>query len=145
MEHWMSSAPGVSPSRNAALRELTVPAQAAAAFFISLGRALRTCRLYRRDNPIVIQLREGLHTLLNETLATHGAWQCRITPFEFFLIDEAVVRTRINKADEDYMPGPEEKLPFLFYRDGIRSLTVLPDVSQHDFDAFFDAMQTVAV
>jgi len=145
MEHWMSSAPGVSPSRNAALRELTVPAQAAAAFFVSLGRALRTCRLYRRDNPIVIHLREGLHTLLNETLATHGAWQCRITPFEIFLIDEAVVRTRINKADEDYMPGPEEKLPFLFYRDGIRSLTVLPDVSQHDFDAFFDAMQTVAV
>ena len=127
------------------MRELTVPAQAAAGFFMQLGRALRTCRLYRRDNPIVIQLREGLHTQLNETLALHGAWQCRITPFEIFLIDEAVVRTRIAKAEEDYVAGPEEKLPFLFYRDGIRNLTVLPDVSQHDFDALFDALLTVTI
>lgn len=125
------------------MRELTVPAQMAAGFFIALGRALRTCRLYRRDNPIVIQLRENLHAALNETLALHGAWQCRITPFEIFLLDEAVVRTRIAKADEDYVAGPEEKLPFLFYRDGIRNLTIVPDVSQHDFDALFDALLTV--
>jgi hypothetical protein len=127
------------------LRDLTVPGQAAAGFFIALGRALRTSRLYSRDNPIVIQLRENLLNQLNETLGTHGAWQCRITPFEIFLVDEAVVRARIAKADEDYTAGPEEKLPFLFYRDGIRTLTVLPDVSTHDFDALFDALLTVTV
>jgi HEAT repeat protein len=122
-----------------------VPAQVAAGFFIALGRALRTCRLYRPDNPIVLQLRESLHTMLNEALATHGAWQCRITPFEIFLIDEAVVRARIVKADEDYIAGPEEKLPFLFYRDGIRGLSISPDVSRHDFESLFDALLTVTV
>lgn len=141
----MSTVPGISPSRMAALRELTVPAQTAATFFMTFGRALRTCRLYRPDNPIVVSVRDELYATLNEALAAFGAWRFRITPYEIWLVDEAVVRAKVVRPGEDYIPSPEEKLPFLLYRDGVRTLTLLPDLLRGDFDALFNAMLTVSV
>jgi len=141
----MSIIPGISPSRMAALRELTPPAQTAATFFMTFGRALRTCRLYRPDNPIVVSVRDELYAALNNALATFGSWRFRITPYEIWLVDEAVVRAKVVRPGEDYIPSPEEKLPFLLYRDGVRTLTLLPDLLRGDFDALFNSMLAVSV
>lgn len=132
-------------SRAAALRDLSPSAQRAAAFFRSLARALKSCRLYRRENPVVAQMRDQLHAQLNEDLAACGTWQFRFTPFEIFLVDEPVVRSSQLTADPDAPPAPEEKLPFLFYRDGIRTLALMPDVPAHEFQALFDALLAVGV
>ena len=142
-----AAAPGQAPLSLApklyAMRELTIGAQNAAAFWRALARSLKTCRLYKGDNPIVIAARESVFKLMNEALAAYGTWQFRITPYEIFLLDEPVVRPTPAKPHVDVIPQPEEKLPFLFYRDGIRGITIAPDVPLSDFEALFGALLSV--
>lgn len=127
-------------SRHVTFREMTPAGQASHLWFRQLARALKTCRLYRPDNPVVHQVRSSLYEPLVQGLDGYGAWRFRITATEIWLLDEAVVRPPI-KADEDMeMTSKESVLPFLFYRDGIRGLTILPQVKPHDLDALFDAL-----
>ena len=122
-----------------AFRDLTPAGQAAHLWFRQLARALRTCRLYRSDSPMVAQIRGQLLPPLLRGIENHGAWSFRITPSEIFLLDEPVVRPA-QRLDGDDEVGKETILPFLFYRDGIRGLTFLPGVPPRDLDALFDAM-----
>ena len=126
-----------------ALRDLSEGAQAAAAWFRALARALKTCRLYRTDNPLLLQIRQQLHDQLNANLEAHGAWRLRITPMEIWLVDEPIVRPSGHAIDE--LPTKEELLPFMFYRDGIRAMTVQPQVGDRDFASFFESMLTAGV
>ena len=139
----MTTGPTNAQLKYPALRDLSPSAQAAAAWFRALARALKTCRLYRGENPIVIQIREQLHTQLNANLEAHGAWRLRITPIEIWLLDEPVIRPSGHAIDE--VPTAEELLPFFFYRDGIRALTFQPQVGERDMASFFDAMLTSGV
>ena len=123
-----------------AFRDLTPAGQTAHLWFRQLARALKTCRLYRQDNPIVVQIREQLLQPLLRGIESHGVWSFRITPSEIFLLDEAVVRPAQRLDGEDGSPGKEAMLPFLFYRDGIRGLTFLPGTPARDLDALFDAL-----
>ena len=122
-----------------AFRDLTPAGQAAHQWFRQLARAIRTCRLYRSDSPMVVQIRSQLLPPLLRGIESHGAWSFRITPSEIFLLDEPVVRPAQRLDGEDGV-GKETMLPFLFYRDGIRGLTFLPGLPPRDLDALFDAM-----
>ncbi|MGH7730699.1 MAG: HEAT repeat domain-containing protein [Candidatus Eiseniibacteriota bacterium] len=122
-----------------AFRDLTPAGQAAHLWFRQLARALRTCRLYRSDSPMVVQIRAQLLQPVLRGIEKHGTWTFRITPNEIFLLDEAVVRPAQRLEGEEGV-GKETMLPFLFYRDGIRGLSLLPGVPARDMDALFDAM-----
>jgi hypothetical protein len=123
-----------------AFRDLTPAGQTAHLWFRQLARALKTCRLYRQDNPIVIQVRQQLMEPLLRGIESHGVWSFRITPSEIFLLDEAVVRPAQRIDSEEGAVGKEAMLPFLFYRDGIRGLTFLPGIPARDLEALFDAL-----
>jgi hypothetical protein len=132
---------GLALVRHNAFKDLSPGGQMAAAWFRQLARALKTCRLYKRENPVCIQLRDLLYVELLENLETCGAWVFRTTPVEIFLLDEAVVRPpQKNERSDDDLPGKEAMLPFLFYRDGIRGFALLPKMPRHDFDALFNAL-----
>jgi hypothetical protein len=114
--------------------------QQAHLWFRQLARALKTCRLYRPNNPVVLLVREQLHEPLVKGLEGYGAWRFRITAAEIWLLDEAVVHPPARGDDDDAALNKESMLPFLFYRDGIRGLTFLPSVTRADLDALFDAL-----
>jgi hypothetical protein len=128
-----------------AFRDLTPAGQTAHLWFRQLARALKTCRLYRQDNPIVVQIRDQLLEPLLRGIESHGVWSFRITPSEIFLLDEAVVRPAQRVDSEEGAVGKEAMLPFLFYRDGIRGLTFLPGVPARDLEALFDALLAASV
>ena len=125
-----------------ALRDLSPGAQAAAAWFRGLARALSSCRHYEANKTLVVQISQQLHQQLREHVHAHGSWRFRVTPHEMWLADEAILHP-IAKSDPDAPPEKEELVPFTFYRDGIRTLTFLEDIPSRDFDALFDAMVTV--
>ena len=125
--------------RYPAFRDLTPAGQAAHLWFRQLARALRTCRLYRPDSAMVVQIRSQLLQPLLRGIESHGIWNFRITPSEIFLLDEAVVRPA-QRLEGDEGVGKEAMLPFLIYRDGIRGLTFLPGLPQRDLEALFDAL-----
>src|SRR6185436_6017829 len=81
-----------------------------------------------------------IETLLKE----HGAWKLRITSEDIRLEEEVVVRgPNRNPGLETLIGGPEEHLPFLFYGDGIRGMTLLPKLQRREFEAFFEAMVVI--
>src|SRR5262245_7528148 len=136
----MTSSTGSGLVKHPSFRDLTPAGQAAHQWFRQLARALKTCRLYHPDNPIVLQVRQQLVEPLAHGIETFGAWNFRITPSEIFLLDEAVVRPAQHTDGEESVTGKEAMLPFLFYRDGVRGLSFLPHLPIRDLDALFDAL-----
>ncbi len=130
--------------RYPAFRDLTSAGQAAHLWFRQLARALRTCRLYRPDSPMVARIREQLLEPLLRGIESYGVWSFRVTPSEIFLLDEAVVRPS-QRSDGEDGGGRESMLPFLIYRDGIRGITFLPGIPARDLEAFFDALLAASV
>ncbi|MEK7331668.1 MAG: hypothetical protein AAB113_12805, partial [Candidatus Eisenbacteria bacterium] len=126
--------------KHPSFRDLTPAGQTAHLWFRQLARALKTCRLYKADNPVVLQVRDQLLEPLTQAIENYGAWRFRITPSEIFLLDEAVVRPAQRTDGEETASGKEAVLPFLFYRDGIRGLAFLPGLPRRDLDALFDAL-----
>jgi HEAT repeat protein len=122
------------------LRYLSPGAQTSARWFQQLARGMRVCRLYPRDNPTVIQIQEQLLEQLNKALDEHGAWRLRVTPTEIWLIDEPIVHPPAATEELDPLSAKADRLPFIFYRDGVRGLVFQPQVPHSDFDAFFQAM-----
>jgi hypothetical protein len=134
--------PGISGAQRKYpdIRYLSPGAQNAARWFQQLARGTRVCRLYPRDNPTSIRIREQLLEQLNEATEAHGAWRLRITPSEIWLVDEPVVHPPLNTDSVDPLSAKADRLPYIFYRDGVRGLVFQPSVSESDFDAFFQAM-----
>lgn len=116
-------------------------AKGGASWFRQLARAMKTTRLYRAENPLVLQVRNQVVQALQTQVRTHGAWMLRFTPSEIHLGDEVIVAPKVESAmTAETFQSAEEKLPFMFYRDGVRSIRVLPSVPTEDAENFFDAL-----
>jgi hypothetical protein len=122
-------------------RDLSARAASCAQWFRHVARAVKSARLYRIENPMVEQLREQSWLQLEALLKEHGAWRLRITSDEIRLEDEVVVKGPHRAPGQEHVfGGPEEHLPFLFYGDGIRGLTLLPKLQKREFESFFEAL-----
>ncbi len=123
-------------------RELSPEAQAAALWFRHLARGLKTARLYRTENPTVRGIRDQIADTLTEQLERCGAWKLRFTSSEIRFDDEVLVRPGARKpGGEAPIVAPEEQMPFLFYRDGVRGMTLQPGISRREIDALFEALR----
>ncbi len=125
-------------------RDLSPEAQAAAAWFRHLGRALRVFRLYRGENPIVTSTQESVTAELAELLAAQGGWQLRFSPTEVFLDDEPVVRTVTDPVAEGRTRSVTDAIPFLFYRDGVRRITLAADAPRGEIETFVRVLRAVS-
>lgn len=124
-------------------RDLSPRAQACAQWFRMLARAIKSARLYKAKNPVVIEIRAQVWQQVIAQLQESGAWELRVTADAISLDDEVVVR-RPHRApgNDNVIAGPEEALPFMFYADGIRGFKLLPKLQQAEFDSMFDALVT---
>jgi len=133
----------LTPSGSIAARELTPRAQASADWFRHLARALRVFRLYRSENPVVVSTQEGITTELAELLQAHGGWQLRFSPSEILLDDEAVVSVTAGATGTERPRSITDSIPFLFYRDGLRRITLQEDAPRHELETFIRILRTV--
>ena len=125
-------------------RDLTARGFACAQWLKHFARAVKSARLYRSENPMVEGLRDQTWSQLDALLKEHGAWKLQILTDEIRLDDEVVVRGPSRVAGQERsIGGAEEHLPFLFYGDGIRALTLLPTIQRREFEAMFEAMVIV--
>ena len=132
----MTSTPSVQASR-----ELSPEAQAAAVWLRHLGRALRVFRLYRGDNPVVVNAQEVVTSALADLLETDRSWQFRFSATEIFLDEESIVRVVPRTPGVERVACVTDPLPFLFYRDGVRKLTLTPGGSRGELDAFIQILR----
>jgi len=133
----------VTPSSAQAIRELSPEAQAAAGWFRQLARTLRVFRLYRGDNPVVVGVQEAATDALAGLLQTQGDWQLRFSPTEVFLQDEVIVSAAEPAPGTERVLKITDQIPFLFYRDGVRRLTLVADAPRAELDAFIRILRAV--
>jgi hypothetical protein len=130
--------------RNASHRDLSPAGQALFFWLRNFARAVKLARLYRIDNPLVQQVRESVGKGLEEFVAQHGTVTMRFTANEIRLDNETIVRPFIPLPGIDPPPpNPEDYLPFLFYRDGIRAMQVVQGLPRTDFEALFESVRLV--
>ncbi|HEY2955622.1 MAG TPA: HEAT repeat domain-containing protein [Candidatus Eisenbacteria bacterium] len=143
----MGILPEGSLVRRREYKDLSPQGQAAADWLRRLANALKTSRLYRLDNPLVQQLRDQLSELLLEHLKTFGSWRLSFTASEIHLGEEVLVRPTPIDPDRGIalVKTPEEVLPYMFYRDGIRSVTLTKGMARRELDVLFDALRVVGV
>lgn len=130
-----------SSQAKAEKRDLSPAAQAAEAWLRQLARTLKVYRLYQRDNPIVVHAHDQVLSSLEALLEKHGRMSFRFTATEIALGDEVVVRAGHAASDEGVQYGAIDELPFMFYRDGVRRVTIQPAASRGELDAFFEALR----
>ena len=123
-------------------RELSPAATACASWFRRLSRGLKVSRLYKEDNALVLQARDQVLDALQKALAENRGWTIHFTPSEAYLDDEPVIRPRVQgKDEEETQSAGEEQIPFIFYRDGIRSMRLPADAPRAELEALFDALR----
>jgi hypothetical protein len=130
-----------SISSTPSARSLSPEAQAAATWFRQLARTLRVFRLYNGNNPTVLSAQETTASALAGLLAAHGTWQLRFSATEIFLDDEPVVRVAPQTPSAERASNVTDHLPFLFYRDGIRRLTISTGAPRNEVDTFIQILR----
>jgi hypothetical protein len=98
---------------------MTTGAQAAGAALVALVRAARSVLLYDPGNAIVRQFLAEYQAKTRAALERHGELSFEVRPFEMLVGGEVVYR------DENR----EKSLAFRLFRDGVRRLTLLPNVT----------------
>jgi len=143
----MGILPGSSHARRRDLKDLSPQGQAAAEWLRQLAHALKASRLYLPDNPIVVRVRQQLVDDLVARVNYFGTWRFTFTSNQILLEKEVVVRPSPVDPDlgEALVRSPEEVLPYIFYRDGIRSLTLRKGLPPREIDVLFDALRVVGV
>ena len=109
----------------------TLPLADIRELFVTLGKALRAVQLYDENNPVyqrfVQSLREALRNLFTE-------------------IDRLVViveEDRFTVAGEEVYRADSraDSLAFLFFKDGIREITLLPGLEEEELTPFLRVVQ----
>ncbi len=125
-------------------RDLSPEAQAATAWFRQLARSLRLFRLYNWVNPNALEAQAAAAATLAGLVSAHGDWQLRFSATQIFLDGESIVRVTPPTHDAERVISVTDQLPFLFYRDGIRGLTIGADVTRGEVDTFLQIIRDVA-
>lgn len=128
------------PSRQPA-SESTPAGRNMSEWFRQADRYVRTVRTFGDSSPNALSARERAIEHLLGVLDFHAPLTLHCTPLELWLGDEAVVRAPSGGEGELAM---ERRLPFLLYRDGIRTLTFARETTREDAAALLDGLARVA-
>lgn len=98
-----------------------------------LVRAQKSLRLYETENPITQRMEDEVFGSLSALLEDRGRIDLAVRSFQIFLDNEVVYENRERK----------ESLAFLFFRDGIRSLSFFPGLTREELKGFLTCLNQV--
>ncbi len=100
--------------------------RAASDALVSLGRAARSYLLYEPDNEAIRNFLDDMRTRFDAYLQTYGPLKLEIRPWEMVLGSEVVYLNRDR----------ERSLSFRLFRDGVRRISIDPDVAWDEITQF---------
>ena len=109
----------------------TIPVAEVRDLFVTLGKALRAVQLYDENNPVYLRFVQSLRDALKELWGD---------------IDQLVVTIEEDRltvgGEEAYRAdNRSDSLAFLFFKDGIRKITLLPGIEQDELTRFLGVIQ----
>jgi hypothetical protein len=124
----------VAPSEEPRTPEQDAAMRAAGVWIHQFARTLKTCRLYDASNPTVLKFRSELATTLHKVLEQHGPLRYRFTSDDVLFDDESLYPARSR----------DDNLALVFFRDGLRNLTLLPGIEPREVEVLLDAVLQVS-
>jgi hypothetical protein len=100
--------------------------RAASDALVSLGRAARSYLLYEPDNEAIRNFLDDMRTRFDLYLKNYGPLRLSIRPWEMVLGSEVVYLNRDR----------ERSLSFRLFRDGVRRISIQPDVAWEEITQF---------
>jgi hypothetical protein len=100
--------------------------RAASDALVSLGRAARSYLLYEPDNEAIRNFLDDMRQRFDAFLQVYGPLKLQIRPWEMVLGSEVVYLNRDR----------ERSLAFRLFRDGVRRITVAPEVEWEEITQF---------
>lgn len=122
--------------------EKSPAARQLADWFRQLDRFVRATRTFGPDAPNVGPMRERLTEDLLQHIGFHAPLLLRCTALEIWLQDEIVVAG--PEAGDEGGARLDRRVPFLLYRDGIRTIEIAPNATPDDIAALLDAIVVCA-
>lgn len=123
--------PAGGPETGLDWEESGLPVEEVRSLFVTLGKAFRAYQLYDENNPVRQRFVESLKGEIK------GLWQ---------ELDKLVVtmdedRIYLGGSEVYYSESRNDSLAFLFFKDGVREITFLPGIEDHELDAFLGVLQ----
>lgn len=109
----------------------TIPVAEVRDLFVTLGKALRAVQLYDENNPVYLRFVQSLRDALKELWGDIDQVVVTIEEDRLTVGGEEVYRAD-NRSDS---------LAFLFFKDGIRKITMLPGIEQDELTRFLGVIQ----
>lgn len=125
------SAPGGTPGAGTRGGSATLPVADVKELFVTLGKALRAVQLYDENNPVyqrfVQSLREAMRELWGDV--------------EKLVVGVEEERLTVGGEEIYRAENRSESLAFLFFKDGIREITLLPGLEEEELTKFLRVVQ----
>lgn len=109
----------------------SVPADAIRDLFVVLGKALRAYQLYDANNPVRQRFVENLRSAVSDLWKETDRLTLAVEEHRL-LVDDVAVYSSESRADS---------LAFLFYKDGIREITLRPGLEKEELERFLGVLQ----
>lgn len=101
------------------------------ALFVTLGKTFRAYQLYDENNPVRRRFVDQLRNELDAYWQDHEQLVVRIDEDHMYLGDAEVYKSE-NRNDS---------LAFLFFKDGVREVTLLPGIETEELERFLGVLQ----
>lgn len=95
-------------------------------------KAKKILKIYPPNNPIYIKTAEGLYRKIKDHLDVHGGIQLKFRQNEIIFNNEQVYNN----------PQKEDNLALFFFKDGVREITILQDLTRKEFEDFMSILNT---
>ena len=109
----------------------TLPVAEVKELFVTLGKAIRAVQLYDENNPVYQRFVQTLREALREMWGDVDKLVVGVEEDRFTLSGEEVYKAE-SRADS---------LAFLFFKDGIREITLLPGIEEEELTRFLGVIQ----
>jgi hypothetical protein len=109
--------------------------QSAKDVFVALSRAVSAFKLFPDQNETVVRFREEFTSRLQSFLASNGELEVEVRQSAFHY------QSRPVWQDENVI----HSLPYLFFKDGLRTLTLLPGITAGEIAEFLTVIKTVSL
>ena len=109
----------------------TLPIAQVRELFVTLGKAIRAVQLYDENNPVYQRFVQSLRDALKDLWGEVDRLVVAVEEDRFTTAGEEVYRAE-NRSDS---------LAFLFFKDGIREITLLPGLEQDELAKFLGVVQ----
>ncbi|MDX1646929.1 MAG: HEAT repeat domain-containing protein [Longimicrobiales bacterium] len=108
-----------------------LPVERVRSLFVTLGKAFRAHQLYDENNPVRHRFVESLK----------GEFRALWSELERLSVHVGEERIYLGESEVYHSESRKDSLAFLFFKDGVREITFLPGIEEHELGTFLGVLQ----